>query len=336
MLQTLAQLQANSIRKPLPIALPSKVLASKLLTVNLSDASTSPDREAVEFYALNQAVAVIQGMFTQNEKLPEWASAVVSLYDSTLRSQYRRMLHYTFLVISREWRHLKNLKTVGAMSVEAKKWYPALLDLHPHIADSTSTNSLTQWLKLVPELHLDKYSWILMHSFDNGNWGGGYGGKPWGEIARTFHRHVIGETSGEVFVDTAYTLAHNNGPMFNKGMLYSMYSSDFIKVLDIQRSGQVAEAALSGVVASYCGGPVLKALTDMQAEVSCFGKYVDWFKVESLGAVKTYTKEKAQQIKVHGDPTVNKPVLVEGQAVKVKGTFEWFPGKTVQIVERMV
>jgi hypothetical protein len=39
----------------------------------------------------------------------------------------------------------------------------------------------------------------------------------WGNIADTLRHLVTGELSPEMFCDLGFALAHNNGPIFNKG-----------------------------------------------------------------------------------------------------------------------
>jgi hypothetical protein len=50
--------------------------------------------------------------------------------------------------------------------------------------------------------------------------------------------YLNGEITGEVFMDTAFAAAHNNGTVFNKPFVYSG-ASDLQLVLDVQRAGQM-------------------------------------------------------------------------------------------------
>ena len=327
---TLLAIQQHPLRKKSRFAsLSAKAIANRLLKADKADATVSPDNAAIRFYGLNQLVAVLSNKFTTNQHLPPWGQEIVNLYAKELLDQHRRLMWYTFLVISREWRHCKNLATL-----KGKK--PALLldtlsELHPFIHDSTSVSTLDQWLTKVPDLSFEHYCEALTYCFNNGSWSGGYGGKPWGNISKTLWDYVAGTISAEMFIDTAYTLAHNNGPMFNKGMLYGMYTSEFIKILDVQRSGQVCEALREAKFKSDIPLHLIEQVAD--AFPGSIGGYVDWYKVESLGALHSYPKEKKAQDQKYG----KKPVMavVNGQAVKYTNTFQWFPGKEVQVFERM-
>ncbi len=75
------------------------------------------------------------------------------------------------------------------------------------------------------------------------NWGHhpSYGGPKWGEVADCLRSYVTGQTSAEALLDTAFTLAHNNGPVFNKGYIYKHHTNRLIQILDIQAKGQIPQ-----------------------------------------------------------------------------------------------
>jgi hypothetical protein len=337
---TLARLATHPLREKRKIMVTAKQLATVLLAQDKQDATAYPDFQAVRFYALNQMVAILSQKFTVNEKLPDWARDVVVAYERELVSQHRRLTWYTFLVISREFRHLKNPAAVFKKTMYSQ----GVKDLIKYIKDSTSEGDLNTWLAQVPEDPLDKYAAQLTNAFNVGSWSSGYGGKPWGKISETFGRYMAGETSAEIFIDTAYTLAHNNGPMFNKGMLYMMYGSNFLTVLDVQRAGMICEGLIDGQLQSIAGtkaGAKKAGLSDVEAlakevklQTGEIGDYIDWYKVKDLGAVTYVDSYKSEQDKKYGKkPQVqminNVPVKLTGQQ------FEVFPGQSVAIYERL-
>lgn len=333
--KTLLSVIQNPARRVAKFGITAKQLADKLLSFDKNATQVDPDTEALRFYALNQIIGAMQTRFTTNEALPVWGQTVVDLYCKELVKQHNRMFWYTFLVITREWRHTKNLATVSA--VKSTPYTDGLKALHPIINDSNSENYLNGWLKNVPAMSLVDYCTCLTHSFNTGSYGGGYGGKPWGNIAQTLLNYVEGKISAEVFIDTAYTLAHNNGPMFNKGMMYSNYSHDFKTILDVQRSGQVCESLLNSEFSKGSAtADILALLKECKTELG-IGDYVCWHKVETLGFPLVqpgqYASKKAKQDKLYGKKAVT---LVNNKAVKVKAEYEWFPNKTVEIYERLV
>lgn len=334
--KTLLSVTQNPARRVAKFGITAKQLANKLLSFNKNDNQADPDTQALRFYALNQIIGAMQAKFTPNEKLPAWGEQAVDLYCKELVSQHNRMFWYTFLVISREWRHTKNLSTVSA--VKSKPYTPELKALHPLINDSNSESYLNTWLKYVPDMPLVDYCTCLTHSFNTGCYGGGYGGKPWGNIAQTLWNYVEGKISAEVFIDTAYTLAHNNGPMFNKGMMYSQYTSEFKVILDVQRSGQVCEGLWAAEFSKTSDtNDIRDLLKECRAELG-IGDYVDWYKVETLGFplvhAGQYASKKVKQDKLYGKkPTVT---VFNNKQVKVKAEYEWYPGKTVDVFTREV
>jgi hypothetical protein len=331
--KTLLTIVNHPLRRAAPFSISASMLGKRLMATNKSQA-VSPDEQALRFYALNQIIGMLSTKFTPNQPLPEWAERAVKLYSEELYSQHRRMVWYTFLVISREWRHLKNLATVSSGPTKSALYPAGMKALHPHINDSTGEATLNSWLKHVPPIPLERYCAALTHSFNTGSWSGGYGGKPWGLISKTLQDYVGGLTSGEMFIDTAYTLAHNNGPMFNKGMLYGMYSHEFSVILDIQRSGQVAESIIEGQYTN-AGSDVTQVVHDAAKDLN-LGSYVDWYKVESLGALQQYPHKKVAQDKKYGKkPTEPKLTVKDGKAIKITGKYEWYPEKEVDIYTRM-
>lgn len=290
----------------------------------------NPDKEALEFYALNHLAAVVRKNFTLHEKLPAWATKVMDAYLNCLVRQGERLFFYTLLVTTRESRHIKNSTSASFKPEFVEKFGQGCADFNSTIKGSSSDGAVQKFLSNPPEAAIGPYLNSLVHIFDKGSFSGGYGGKPWANIAKTIASFVDGKTTLEMMVDTAYTLAHNNGPMFNKGMMYSMYSNDIYKVLDVQRSGQIPELVLSGSIGKLvsndltllCGGVKEKYPTEI-------GDYVDWYKVEALGSLHKYHGEKAQQDKMNPPPP---PKSLDGY--KITGQWKVFPHQSVNVHKR--
>lgn len=336
---TLARLAHSQYRRQAEIAVSTKAVANVLLKTNKNAGAKVPDSEAVRFYALNQMVGVIQQKFTLNEKLPEWAAEVVGLYERELCNQHKRMFWYLYLITIREFRHLKNKET----HLKDPKFSKEFKAFHPHIQDSADESGLNGWLSYVPDEPLTQFFDCLETQFrlskvkSPQGYGGGYGGPPWGLVTKAVLDYVSGKTCAEVFIDTGYTLAHNNGPVFNKGMFYEHYTGNFLKMLDVQRSGQVCEGLIDGSLSSWCTVEGASALTQhaktVQKEVGGIGDYIDWYKVEALGALGKYAQYKAAQDKKYGKKA--EKILLNGKPVKVVGEMEVFPGQSVDIIQRL-
>lgn len=290
-----------------------------------------PEVEAVSFYLLNDAFAQLCAKFDANEPLPVEANTIAESY--VVHSQLRalRLFYYCLLIVTRESRHLY-----------ANSWYNNQLEKeHGHafydfmhklnsISEDAAVNRLR---KQPPNITLGEYTKGMVAVFEKGGFGGSFGGEPWADVARTLDRAVHGDTSMEAFIDAGWALAHNNGPIFNKGMLYEMYSlPQLSKILDVQRSGQIPQMVEESCVPK-ASIPAIKALYTMCEKVlPDFGApgYVDWFKVEALGSEKKYPKEKTAQQEKYGPS----PALEAAPIAAAKKVFHVMPGVTVDIVER--
>lgn len=286
-----------------------------------------PEVEALNFYALNHLIAVIKASYTKHERLPSWAEKAVNLYTEALIFQGQRLLNYMVLITTRESRHVH--KQTSLLQEVATQFGNECKTFNESIHGAGSGGAVSQFLSTAPAVSLGSYLGSLRYMFFEGKFSGGYGGKPWGYIAQTLEHFLIGKTSLEVMIDTAYTLAHNNGPMFNKGMLYSHYSNEIYKILDVQRSGQIPELIMSKSLSTKCDGAIPELITECLNDFpNAFGEYVDWHKVEALGSLHKYHSEKAAQDAKH--PKVSKTA----GGFLITGKFAVMPGKVAHIYDR--
>lgn len=312
-----------------------------------------PNDEALSFYALNHAANLVRTRFTANEPLPEWAQKIMADYTSVTLKQGTRMLHYILSICAREMRHLnshahmtpekwKLIQNVGGTEMIT------FLQNVPHSEDAAVTKYMTQ----PPDVTVGQYINAMSVGFHKTGWGGGsYGGPKWGVVADAAVSMLTGETSMEQLVDTGYTLAHNGGPIFNKGMMYSMYSLDsFLMILDIQRSGQIPELLLDStsyhVHRTEDAKLAIKLLTDNQ--LGAFRGWVNWQAVEDMLPSKDkgrYLGRIAAMKQAHPEMVIpvtpakpKKPVTktVAGKKVKITGEWQVYPGVTVPTFERTV
>ncbi len=300
----------------------------------------NPDAAALDFYALNQVVSVIRQKFTLNEPLPAWAIAVMDDYTSLVASYGERLLHYLFLICTREARHAANYnKLHGPLMfdfVKDKVERQTLFNFFKHIAKLGEESAAVEFTKTGLSNPIGDYLQGLVVVFDQ-NWGGGYGGPPWANIARTALEFLKGNTTMEMMIDTAWTLAHNNGPMFNKGMLFANYTDRLKMILDVQRSGQIVESFLDPANLNALGNSnhtsvAVHIAHCKEAFPDAFGKYVDWEKVVPvIGDATQYAALLIKQQKVFPPPLNIKGI----GPVKSVGKFDLLPGLAVQTYERM-
>ena len=307
---------------------------------------TVPESEALWFYGLNHGMALIQSRRDPLEPLDAWELAFVSTYHEKMGEKAIRAFYYLLMICTRESRHNKSLNTDMKKIVD--KFGQPMGDFLKSISGGEA-GIHKALLDKPPATTLGTYVECLRWQFYHSSWSGGYGGKAWGAVTDCLARFVLGEFTAEMMLDTVWTLSHNNGPIFNKGLCYAMYGHSLIRILDVQRSGQIPEAVLhDAVISGYAEADLKQLMSQVAARYEEIGKYVDWFVVEALGAVKTYpTDKKAQSAKYGLSPKATEAVKQAAAAEKValekaaaaaaKEAKEWFqimPNVKVKKIQR--
>ena len=301
----------------------------------------SPEVDAITFYLGQTLMGYLSQNFDVDQQLPEPVEELVADYYEKLSPLGLRMFYYLLLINSRETRHAKNWKSFASQLAEF-----GALDFYKTVAGMSDGMDLVKKMGYsAPSCSVVSYAHHMFFIFDNCTFGGGYGGKPWANIAKTFYAFVKGDTTMEMMVDTGYTLAHNNGPIFNKGMYYSGYEqNELIKILDCQRAGLIPELVAAHAT-HFVNSTHLEYLDKIRAVFPTFcGSTVDWQKVEDLGAVGDYEhlikKQKANYVpKPKTGSTTFKATksytIKSGPAEQVSGTtIVITPNLTVKKVNR--
>lgn len=266
-----------------------------------------PDVEAISFYMMQHGMAEVMGRVSPYEPLGP-LSEVVDTYFKVGGLMHRRMFYYLLLICTRESRHVKPINGIEQKVYDT--WGPEISELLHSIRGSGSSSAVSKFTSNPPPVTLGKYTDYLEWIFFNGKYSPGYGGKAWGEVAKCLNAFVHGVISGEAMVDTGFTLAHNNGPIFNKGMLYSGYSTNFKSILDVQRGGQIPQLLWElDQGTNYMGVSVPQELktrykTFLRILGPKFGGPVDWDAVKALGAVSGVHHFMAMSPSYQSKPTV--------------------------------
>lgn len=303
---------------------------------------SSPIEDALQFYALNHLVALIRNEYTSHQKLPVWAQLVMQAYMDCVIEQSTRMFKYVLLIVTREARHAQNDKEDPLWKAFIKKYGKIAHDFNWKTRNKGTIGTAQYLIDNPPDITLGTWVDACEHLFrkDNGfKFSGGYGGDPWADIALALLRLVRGESTMETFLDTAYTLAHNGGPIFNKEMFYHHYGDQMMvyRVLDVQNSGQMPEFLLyEHKKPSEKLQQVIFHIKAVKANLpDAFGGYVDWFKVDALAAAHTkkgykmdYSAEKKKQAALFGGSEKTE------KGDKIIGKWEVYPGQTINIIER--
>jgi hypothetical protein len=146
-------------------------------------------------------------------------------------------------------------------------------------------------------------------------------------------------------LDVAFALQHNTTAIFNKGMLFSHHNAELSKILDVQRSGQIPQLVAEQGTKKALDSDVLTMFNQCKV-IEGFAEpgYVDWYKVEELGAKGKYPVEKKAQAAQHGVPGLSKvkqEVAAVKQGIAAKAAEEEalamvqvFPGQFIKKVKR--
>lgn len=256
----------------------------------------NPIKEAVQFYLLNHATAEISAKFEAMEPLPEPELKLVSHYVETGSAIAMRLYFYILLITAREARHNKS----GSMSAKVQSKfledYPLLNEGQAGVIYSflkgfpdSSGSALSTLHAINPTIQLGPFVKMMQLVYYNCSWSSSYGGPKWGNIADCLYRFVTGEWTAEMLADTAYTLAHNCAPIFNKGMLYSTpNTAELVRVLDVQRAGMIPQFVASEG-SNYLDAKDAKIVN--AALPGFISGTVDWQKVQDLGAVGHYVQK---------------------------------------------
>jgi len=305
----------------------------------------SPEKDALMFYMLNHASTLVRQRCHVYQPLGKYLP-IMTRYGMEVSIRATRMFWYLLLICTRESRHDHQDKGGSKYTALTAKYGPAITNFHKSLKGMGSLQAAAQFQSSCPDTDIGSYTKFLSEVFYGGQFGGGYGGPAWGKVSDVLRDFVHGTITAEMMMDTAFTLCHNNGPIFNKGMLFSNYSNEIYKILDVQRSGQIPKLIAEGY--GLAGDSSVKAAWSSCAKVigDEFDGYVDWFLVEELGALKSYPDQKTKQIAKYGYPSTFK-AKKEAEAAKqeavakaalseLKSKIEVFPGYFIKKTKRPV
>ncbi len=312
----------------------------------VQDTDVKPEREALFFYGMNHGMALLQSEYAPHEPLAPEDLKFVEAYYATMAPMAVRAFNYLVLICTREARHNKSLTT--DLPKIKQKFGASVASFFQGIKGGES-GIHQKLLSSPPSCSIGTYVKSLQWVFYNSKWNGGYGGPAWGAVTDCLVRFVTGEFTAEMMLDTNWTLAHNNGPIFNKGMFYGMYTHTLVRILDIQRSGQIPEAVLHDPqVMQFNNSELTQHMSWIRDRFGSVGEYVDWYVVEALGAVNSYPSEKQAQLQKHGMSPMASAAQKKAEAAALakieaekkakelweKSHFEIMPGLVVEKIDR--
>lgn len=298
-LRTLAEFQSRALSVPVNQSKTSMAKAMKAMGSLKATLDTTPapvaDTEAIKFYMLNHAVALIYQKVGPDDQLGDFRPVVETYYREATQMAARMLCYLTFIT-TREARHVHSHSAGVNYKQMVNKFGPEATDFltKKWPGEDGIAHAL---VKSPPHTTLGNYMLALADIFYTPKWSGAYGGPAWGNVTDCLSRYVFGAASAEATLDTAWTLAHNGGPIFNKPLLYSHYTKGLMRMLDIQACGQIPQWVNEAYEHEKTITPEVKELWGIcEAVLPEFGDPVDWDLIHS----KTGTTQKAQKMAKHG------------------------------------
>lgn len=286
-----------------------------------------PEAEALRFYLGQDLFGHARVKFGLDEHLPkDWGWMLTQAYQN-MASVAMRMSAYLPVICTREVRH---------MHMEPKDVTGALATFLSNVKGVSYDDAISKFLNSPPNVVIASYAKALSDNFAKNHWGGGFGGKAWLDVSEVYRKMVYGEMSLEAMTDQGFSLAHNNGPIFNKGFVYQMYSkNELYKILDCQRAGQIPQliASKQSPFVAMLHPSVMMVVERAKKWLPEYGMAVDWAEVQNADPMGSYSNliPKAQATK----SWVAKQIEVGNQTFKENGLcLTLKPDETVQILER--
>jgi len=253
----------------------------------------NPESDALWFYTQQHALSLIARTVDEDEPLGEFAK-FVDVYHSSIKLKALRMFYYLLMICIRESRHAKDV--YGALSGFVAK-HPGMKDFYYYkVKNVEKLTVVANLVKEAPKVTMGQFTEFLVGIFEEMEYSGGFGGEAWADVANPLNDFVHGRISAEILLDTAFTLAHNNGPIFNKGMLYNNYTS-LSMILDVQRSGQIPQliANHANKFGDNVDAKLRQYVEDFSKLHSGFDGTVDWEQVKDIHGDAIYHEEIKEQ-----------------------------------------
>jgi len=266
--------------------------------------SMVPEKHALWFYLANHAMHCIAQAFDPYEPLPDPVLAICEEYHDRAARSMLRAVYYVAVITAREARHLENKSEM--QPIIAKHFGQPCADALKAYKDTSEiSNTMSVFRNNLKDVSIGDFAASLQYTHYYGSYSSSFGGPAWGQVTDPLVSFVRGHTTAEMFLDTVWTLAHNGGPIFNKGMLYNNYGAGLYEILDVQRSGQIPALVRSKGMMPYPYPTSLFSHTHVDNEMIEFARRVheevpgaadfarqpvDWIKVHELGSMHPYSK----------------------------------------------
>jgi len=315
-LTCIAEIRKSPLFSPRDVSHVSVNQIYNRLTMSLCD-STRPETDMLDFYVGVQALGLMHRVHHEHEVVRDDLYRHLLAWRGRTAKAVGRALLYSIVICTREMRHCGSKDDP---ELEKRLVDETSLDAASFVRFMMAGGGAPDGILSCAYVPVGDAFRAVDLAFREGMFGKQFGGEPWAQVARNVVRYVDGSYTPEMFLDTVWSLCHNNGPIFNKGMHYDMYSNYLIELLDVQRSGQVIEGIVEGRWVHFLTKETSTLAYFMKDYVrDLVGDYVDWSLVEEAGSLMSYDTYKANQL-----------------ATKDESAFWVMPDLVVKKVERDV
>jgi hypothetical protein len=217
---------------------------------------------------------------------------ILDLYYTFLETIGRRVYFYMLAIGTRESRYcISNPKMVSACEpFGVMPFWKSIQGVDEYVA-------LQRLLDTPPDVSALNYGEHMVNAFEFGGHATHYAGPAWAAVMRPLRDFFAGKITMEMLVDTAWTLAHNTAPIFNKGFLFKhQKEANLNRILDVQRAGMIPQLVSTGGLSEHAAlvtDEHTALLGSIRAVLPEFGNgAVDYQKVQALGSKGTYVTPK--------------------------------------------
>lgn len=241
---TISSILNHALTKPVDLSKVSMPDAVAVLRQEFGDdpyhgSFVHPEGDALDFYLSNHVVGLILAKNNVSTTLGRTEQHLLERYVERQSRSTLRAFAYLLLICSREMRHCHNSSaTKCKITKDEKKVYDYMTETLMHHHGTAIAQTI--WSGEVG-FDLGVWSSVLEKVFRFGGFPGGYGGPNWADVALPLREYVHGVYTAEMMIDVVWTLCHNHGPIFNKGMFYHCHTHELLRILDVQRAGQVPQ-----------------------------------------------------------------------------------------------
>lgn len=297
---TLAAIKSRAVFKKRDISATPMSHFLKNMRASTITGQANIEEAAVGFYLSNHGFHLIEAANVAGGPLRAEHALLAESHVAYASQMALRMFYYILTISAEEaqWGKARNDGLFNfvesATSAGAAKWMKKMMD--GELRGSGLLGSLLGSPESAGQATLGDCVKALEMCFRFAQWGPGFGGLPWAQIAETAGEVVRGANSLELMVDKAFTLCHNNGAIFNKGHQFTRFCVDFYSILDIQASGQIPAAVHSKVGArGFASQSIIALHANYKKEFpEAFAASYDPSKVKSMEKVRAAKTVAAQ------------------------------------------